>query len=505
MAFFQKQHAITCFLLGIVLTTACSASLMAAVPPPATRIPLVRVVDLELGESQTVELCDGTTARVKLLSVEETVDAIRSAVRAARVRVEVNGREIRLTSATYRLPVTVGKVQLDCPITKGYLANSNRNAWGLVKDARLRFWPAGSPLIAPGTFVYPLKQRWFASDTQMANEPTFVNGDERPSQRRIYYHDGLDFGGAEGMVDILSATDGMVVSAGTDSLPGYEDTPVRPRYDVVYIRDDRGWYYRYSHLQTIDPGIRLGQQVGIGQKIGVLGKEGGSGGWSHLHFDIQSRQPSGEWGTQAAYAFAWEAYQRQYRPSLVAVARPHHLTWVGQPVTLDGTRSWSRSGKIVRYEWTFTNGSKATGPKVERTYARPGTYSEILKVTDERGRVDYDFAVVQVIAESQPEQLPPTIHAAYSPTFNIRPGDAVTFKVRTFRTTEGNERWDFGDGSPPVTVTSDGNVNPHAKDGYAVTIHRYDKPGHYLVRVERSDQRGARAVAHLHVRVGGRD
>ena len=32
---------------------------------------------------------------------------------------------------------------------------------------------------------------------------------------------------------------------------GYEDTPVSPRYDVVYVLDDRGWYYRYSHLHTI--------------------------------------------------------------------------------------------------------------------------------------------------------------------------------------------------------------------------------------------------------------
>ena len=28
-----------------------------------------------------------------------------------------------------------------------------------------------------GTFGYPLKQRWFANDTQMANEPCFVDAD----------------------------------------------------------------------------------------------------------------------------------------------------------------------------------------------------------------------------------------------------------------------------------------------------------------------------------------
>ena len=41
-----------------------------------------------------------------------------------------------------------------------------------------------------------------------------------------------------------------------------------------------------------------------------------------------------------------------------------------------------------------------------------------------------------------------------------------------------------------------------AADGYAETVHRFQKPGHYLVRVERADKGGAKAVARLHVRVG---
>ena len=80
----------------------------------------------------------------------------------------------------------------------------------------------------------------------------------------------------------------------------------------------------------------------MGDKIGILGKEGGSGGWSHLHFDIKCKQPSGMWGIQNAYAFAWEAYQRQYKPKIIAVARPHHLAWAGQTVELSDGRSDGR-------------------------------------------------------------------------------------------------------------------------------------------------------------------
>jgi len=283
----------------IVVLLSVAAQLGASAERPEPRlVPLVRVVDLDVGESRTVKFSTGAGVEVKLLSLEEVRDNVRSAVRRATVRVKVNGQTISLVSSTYRLPLTVGKVQIDCAVTRGYTANSSKkNAWGLVKDARLRLWPIGSPLVKPGTFAYPVKQRWFASDTQMANVPTFVDGGEIPSNKNIYYHYGLDFGGAEGLVEVVAATDGLVVSSGTERLPDYDDSPVAPRYDVIYVLDSRGWFYRYSHLYEIDGAVKPGARIQMGQRLGLLGKEGGSGGWSHLHFGIKSRQPSGLWGT----------------------------------------------------------------------------------------------------------------------------------------------------------------------------------------------------------------
>lgn len=481
---------------------------LGAEPPRPTLEPLVRTVDLKLGETQTVRLCDGKSAVVKLLGVREQRDELRQAIRRAEVDVEVNGMKASLVSANYRLPVTVAGVQIDCPITGGYRQNASKNvrnedAWGLDKDARLRLWPAGSPLINPGTFRYPARQRWFASGTHMANEPCHVDGGENPLDRRsIYYHYGLDIGGVEALVDVIAATDGIVVSSGEQILPGYDDSPAKTRYDVVYVLDDRGWYYRYSHLHTIYRDIKPGARLKMGQRIGLLGKEGGSGGWSHLHFEIDARQPSGKWGVMEGYAFLWEAYLREYQPKLLAVARPHHFAVVGDKVLLDGSRSWSAAGKAVAYDWTLSGGTAARGATVEQVYAKPGVYSEVLKVTDATGRVDYDFAVVNVLDRSPTAPLPPSIHAVYAPTFGIQPGQPVTFMVRTFRTTDGKETWDFGDGTPKVDVQSDGNVVKHAKDGYARTVHAFGNPGHYVVRVERTNRYGLTAVAHLHVPVG---
>ena len=79
-----------------------------------------------------------------------------------------------------------------------------------------------------------------------------------------------------------------------------------------------------------------------------------------------------------------------------------------------------------------------------------------------------------------------------------------TQEVRTFGTTDGEEIWSFGDGAT-ATTKSDGNVEEHAKNGFAATTHVFTKPGDYIVRVERSNRPGQKAIAHLWVRVGGTD
>ena len=193
-----------------VIAAACLV-LVTQISSQSTRFEdaLLRAVDLAVGESEEVVFSDGKRARVKLLDLQETRDQVCGAVRRAQVKVEINGQPATLVSATYHLPVTVAGVQIDCPITKGYNRDSRTDAWGLMKDARLRLWPAGSSWMPPGAFRYPVRQRWFASMTQMANEPTYVDGGEQPWVRKIYYHYGLDIGGSEGLVEVVAATDGL--------------------------------------------------------------------------------------------------------------------------------------------------------------------------------------------------------------------------------------------------------------------------------------------------------
>jgi hypothetical protein len=306
----------------------------------------------------------------------------------------------------------------------------------------------------------------------------------------------------EGIDQVLAASDGLVISARGKTLAEYPDLPFyqQSSYATVYVVDAHGWIYRYTHLKSVDPSVKLGERIAIGQNVGRLGKEEGAGYCAHLHFDIKSRKPSGKWGVEDAYPFLWEAYQREYKSTIVAVARPHFLTKVGEPVTLDGSRSWSVTGEISRFEWTFGDGGTASGSKVERQYDQPGRYSEILKVTDRQGHVDYDFAIVDVIERDRGDKPSPGIHAAFHPSQNIRPDDPVTFVVRTAGTVPSGETWDFGDGSPPVKVRSDASTGKENFD-YAQTVQSFTKPGHYLVRAQHTTESGAVITAHLHVHV----
>src|SRR2546422_10996593 len=110
-----KAAFICCIALGAFLGLFGQALHAADPSPPRTT--LLRAVDLDVNETQEVVLGDRTRVRVKLLSVDETRDPMRDAVREARVKIEINGRSLVLTSATYHLPLKFGGVQIDCPIT----------------------------------------------------------------------------------------------------------------------------------------------------------------------------------------------------------------------------------------------------------------------------------------------------------------------------------------------------------------------------------------------------
>ena len=461
--------------------------------------PIIRVVDLDVGEAATVTLDGGAEATIQLNGLEEHTEPVRKAVYGSTLQLTVNGAPLTLEAGPYHLPVTCGDVRIDCTVTSGLNGNGTPAFWGLDKAARIRLWPASSPLLRPGTMIYPVRQGWFTTRTWFDNEPVHGGATIKPS---IYYHAGMDIGASEGLVEVIAATDALVVQRGEEVLEGHtEDTPTSPRYDVVYLMDGRGWYYRYSHLKEIAPNIQLGTVIRQGDPVGIVGKEGASGGWSHLHFEIKSRQPSGKWGTQAAFGFLHEAYVAEFGMTLYANARPAQMITAGDTTTLDGSRSWSATKSIESYQWTLHDGRVVHAPQFDVTYDTPGFYCETLRVEDGFGRVAYDFAYVMVLDPGDLEHYAPGVNINYHPTRGVKAGDPITFKARAFGMKGGNEVWDFGDGTPPAHTASPADSKPLDPAGYAAIEHTYAEAGDYIVSVSRTHENGLRATSRTWVHV----
>ncbi|MCE5231303.1 peptidoglycan DD-metalloendopeptidase family protein [bacterium] len=481
---------------------ACShmAQLTGIQSKPKDFTPIVRFVDLKIGETAQVKLANGKTATVKLLDLKSERDSVLHGIWRSTVTVEVNGEKARLLNGNYNLPQLVGGVQIDCTATGDMAPESHEDHWELKKDARLRLWPKGSRLIEKGTFTPPLQERILAGTTWYDNILMSAQG-----KGKFYYHSGMDTGGVEKLCPVVAATDGLVVQLGDAHLDKKDHPPIEPRYDVIYIRDDRGWYYRYSHLSSIDPGLKLGKRVRMGRRIGYLGKEGASGGWTHLHFEIKAPTPDGGYGTQNGYAYWLESYVDQYHPAVIAVAQPRRSVRVGEGVVLDGSRSWAKK-QIAKYEWTLDDGTKAQGACLPHAYSVPGSHREILKVTDIDGNFAYDIMSVLVV-DAQPaapaqasRQRPrqPSVMAFYWPTLGIKPGDPVYFSSRG-NGADGYDVYDFDDGTSTVRVRSNIDTAGHAENGYAMTVHHFKKPGYYFVKVSRTDAETGRRGYHMMV------
>ncbi|WP_327738795.1 transglycosylase family protein [Streptomyces nojiriensis] len=88
------------------------------------------------------------------------------------------------------------------------------------------------------------------------------------------YHTGVDFPVATGTT-VKSVGPGEVVSAGWAGAYGYQ----------VVIRHTDGRYSQYAHLSAL--GVKAGQQVNGGQRIGRSGSTGNTTG-PHLHFEMRT-------------------------------------------------------------------------------------------------------------------------------------------------------------------------------------------------------------------------
>ncbi len=108
------------------------------------------------------------------------------------------------------------------------------------------------------------------------------------------FHEGLDIRASrrDRRGEALDAV--CVVAPGT--VAHVVPSPNGPygRYVVVLHQQGKAVFYTlYAHLASVEPGLRVGQAVQPGQKLGVLGRSDGGRGFpkerAHLHFEVGLR------------------------------------------------------------------------------------------------------------------------------------------------------------------------------------------------------------------------
>ena len=116
---------------------------------------------------------------------------------------------------------------------------------------------------------------------------TFV--DERGGGERL--HEALD---------IMAPAGTAVVAAG----PGTVEKLFRSEAggNTIYVRSaDRRTIHYYAHLQDYAPGLKEGQRVARGHRLGSVGSSGNASEEApHLHFAILLTTPDAEWWEPAA-------------------------------------------------------------------------------------------------------------------------------------------------------------------------------------------------------------
>jgi PKD repeat protein len=155
----------------------------------------------------------------------------------------------------------------------------------------------------------------------------------------------------------------------------------------------------------------------------------------------------------------------------VANAGPDQYTQSLTAIALSGAGSNDPDGSITGYSWAYGDGMTGTGSFTTHAYMAPGMYTAVLTVTDNKGAVDTDSAMVTVanrvpIANAGPDKSAvEDTSVAFSGSGSSDPDGTITAYS-----------WTFGDGQNATGVAPS---------------HVYVAPGTYMVNLTVTDDKGA--------------
>ncbi|CCH79203.1 conserved hypothetical protein [Nostocoides japonicum T1-X7] len=141
--------------------------------------------------------------------------------------------------------------------------------------------------------------------------------------------------------------------------------------------------------------------------------------------------------------------------------------------SFDGSKSSDSDGTVVSYAWDFGDNSTGSGANLSHTYAKDGTYTVKLTVTDNQGATG--TVSKSVVVANAPQNQPPVASFTYQCT-----GTTCTFDGSKSSDPDGTVTgydWKWGDSS--------------ADSSGSTASHTYDATGTYTVTLTVTDNDGA--------------
>jgi murein DD-endopeptidase MepM/ murein hydrolase activator NlpD len=410
---------------------------------------------LDIDEEHRFRLKSGAERVIRLISIKEHRDSVVHLMRRAEIGVKIDGRPLELICEPYTMPTQTAGLRLLADTTTGW------NEDMLPKQVQFSAWDAADPIVDVKRFGFPIRNyRLFSHSTQAYNEAVHLGrGDDDPTGQKFYHNYGVDMAGFERREEVVSATDGEIVRF----------FPSREHVSAINVQDGQGHRWNYEHLDSTFPEIVVGARVARGQRLGMMGKTGPSGNFSHLHLGWlgpMSRHLN-------LYPWLVAAYQAEHPKPLYAIARPHHTVVTGETVRFDGSKSLAFHTKIVSWRWVFHDGQTVNGTRAEKVFDHPGAYIASLWVKDETGAEDVDFCQVKVFSKASPESGIPTIFMTYTPTEEICVNQPVLFRIWFQGRDPGRLVVDFGDAT---------RLDDYAS--YSEVTHRFQTAGIHVVTAQ---------------------
>jgi PKD repeat protein len=165
-------------------------------------------------------------------------------------------------------------------------------------------------------------------------------------------------------------------------------------------------------------------------------------------------------------------------PTADATAGEPYRKFVREEIFFDGSRSYDRDGRIVKWFWNFGDGTNDTGKNVTHLYNNPGRYTVVLTVTDDDGATDSYTTTAEFMMGNNPPSKP----IITSPIIENKDVSYIFTAVSTDLDKDTLKYiFNWGDGSQ--------NTSPFFESGHCIqTMHQWNTKGVYTVQIYAQDQ-----------------